>query len=230
MTLEDLRESSRSKADEEQTGFIGTEALDRFINQGCRLIYGKLVQKFENFFIVPGTALNSGLFSTVSGTQGYSLPATLLKLIRVEYRQSTSTNDDDWIKIEPLNIANDPADNLDPFYDLRGSPFGYFIAGDRLFLRPTPTQVYSVRLWFIPRFTALSAVSDTPGFPEEYHELAAEYAAAQCLRKSGEPIWKESMDLFNLELQNMIETAEIRDQQPEQMVITEWQDYGGWGV
>lgn len=230
MELSDLRASARSKSDEEESGFIDNTELDRFINQGCRLIYGKLVQKFENYFIVPGTALNSGLIATVDGTQGYDLPSTLQKLVRVEHRPYTSTSDDEWKKMDTLNIGNDEVDIRNSVWDIRPSQFGYFIAGNKIFLRPVPKEQFSVRLWFIPRFTALVDATDEPGIPEEYHELASEYAAIQCLRKSGEPIWKESLDVFNIELLGMIESAEIRDQQPEQMAITESWDSGGWSV
>jgi hypothetical protein len=221
MELSTLRSSARAKADEESTGFISNDELNRYLNQGLRLIYGKIAERFEDYFIVPGTALNGGLFSTVAGTQGYSLPTTMQKLVRVEYRDSSSTNDDDWMKIARGNIGNE---NRGANYSIGDSSlrdFDYFIAGDMIYLRPVPQSVYSVRLWFIPRVTELSSDADVPGVPAEYHELIAEYGAIQCLGKSGEGLYKERSDVFKLELDNMIETISHRDQQPEQMVITE---------
>lgn len=148
-----------------------------------------------------------------------------MKLVRVEHRQSGSTSEDDWLMLSTLNISND---RVRTFYPPRegwgpGPGFGYFIAGNRLYLRPTPTHVFSVRLWYIPRPLTMSADTDVPVIPEEYHEILAEYAGIQMLAKSGEGIWRERSEIAQAELMNMLETIEIRNQQAEQMVITdEW--------
>lgn len=225
-TLSDLRDSARAKADEESTGFISDSRLDSFLNQGLRFIYGKIAQRFEDYFVVPGTVGNSGLITVSADDNEYSLPTTAMKIVRVEHRSSTSTSENDWRKLDRINIGSDRVDDFFPLREGYVAGFGYFIAGNNIYLRPVPKQAFSLRLWFVPRVTALSADADVPGIPEEYHELIAEYAAIQVLRKSGEGIYKESMDVFNLELLNMLETIESRDQQAEQMVITDESDYG----
>lgn len=311
MDLSTLRGLARNKADETNTDFVGNSELNQYLNQGLRFIYGKIVQRYENYFIVKGsngssytnfattdvdtateqitvtqsfqtsdpilfkstgtlpagltaattyyairvsstvikvattiansvagTAINltsvgsgthsighSGFFDTVSGTQEYPLPADLMKFVRVEHRQSGSTNEDDFLSLQTLNISND---RVRTFYPPRegwgpGPGFGYFIAGNRLYLRPTPTSTFQIRLWYVPRVQSLSSDTDVPGIPEEYHEILAEYAAIQVLAKSGEGIWKERSDVFQVELTNLLETIEIRNQQSEQMIITdEW--------
>lgn len=221
MTLSEIRESARNKADEEATGFISNVEINRYLNQGLRLIYGKIAQRFEDYFITLGTVSNSGRFTTTVGQMEYALPADLMKLVKVEYRQSGSTSDNDWRRIQRLNISND---SMESFYPVREGyipDFGYFVAGNTLYLKPVPAQAFTVRMWFVPRAILLEDDTDEPVVPEEYHELISEYAAIQCLRKSGETIYKEAMDLFNLELLNMLETIEIRDHQPEQMIITD---------
>lgn len=229
MQLSDLRASARSKADEESTGFISNTELNRYLNQGLRLVYGKIAQRFQNYFIVPGTTLNGGKFTTVSGTQEYSLPATLLKLVRVEQRNTNSTTDNDWRKMETANIDTDMFDTYYPIREGYLPQFGYFIAGNKFYIRPVPTTAFDVRLWFIPLVADLSADGDIPGVPSPYHELIADYGALQCLRKSGEALYKPAMDMFNIELTNMLDTIEYRDQQPEQMVITDQRDNDRYG-
>lgn len=225
MDLDDLRSSARSKADETATDFITTIELDRYINQGLRYVYGKIAQRFEDYFVVPGTVGNDGLISTVSGTQAYDLPDDLMKIVRVEHRAAGDTNDNNWRRMERLNISNDRLDDYYPVREGYSPSFGYFVGGNKVYLRPVPTTAFSVRIWFVPRVTVLSAGSDIPGVPDEFQELIAEYAALQCLRKSGEGIYKEASDIFQLELQNMIENIEVRDQQAEQMVITDDSDW-----
>lgn len=230
MNLSQLRDSARSKSDESETGFVSNTELNRYINQGMNYVYGKIVQRFEDYFIAKGTAGNGGAFDTVSGTMSYSLPTDLIKIIRVEHRPDGSASDNDWRRMDRLNIASDRYDEYYPIREGYVPTFGYFIAGNQIHIKPVPASVYEVRIWFIPRATALSGDSDTPTIPTEYHEFIAEYAALQVLRKSGEGIYKESIELFNNELQNMLETVEIRDVQSEQMNITDDSDLFFYGV
>lgn len=229
MQFSDIRASARAKADEEATGFISNTEINRYLNQGLRLVYGKIAQRFENFFIVPGTTGNLGKFTTVNGTQGYALPTTLMKLVRVEQRNTNSTTDNDWRKMETINIGTDLFDTYYPIREGYLPQFGYFVAGASMYIKPVPTTAFDVRLWFIPFVTDMSADSDIPGVPSPYHELIADYAALQCLRKSGEGLYKEAMDMFNIELTNMLDTIEFRDQQNEQMTITDQRDNDRYG-
>lgn len=228
MQLSEIRDSARSKADEEATGFIDNTELNRYVNQGHRFVYGKIVQRFEDFFVVKGTALNGGLIPITSNQNEYSLPTTFYKLVRVERRNTNDSNENNWRKILRLNLSNDQINDFYPArqgYDLG---FGYYLAGSKIYLRPVPSSGFDMRLWFIPQSTTMALDADNPSVPEEYHELIAEYAAIQMLRKSGEGIWKEATDLFNQELQHMLDTIEYRSQEAEQMVITDDYDSDGW--
>jgi hypothetical protein len=227
MTLAELRTSARRKADEEASGFISEDEANDYINQGMRYVYTKIAQRFENHFVQPGTALNGGLFSTTSGTSGYSLPTDLMKIVRVEHRTTGSTSDNDWRRLATTNIANDRMDDYYPLREGYMPGFGYFIAGNSIYLKPVPQQSFQIRIWYVPKPTALSLDASEPAVPSEYHELIAEYAAIQMLAKSGEGIWRERSDAFKLELENMLETIESRDQVAEQMVITDDYDYLG---
>lgn len=223
MVLSDLRTLAKQKSDEVATSYIGNSEVDSYLNEGLNFVYGKIVQRFENYFIVQGTALNGGLFNTVSGTQNYAAPTSLYKLVRVEYRQYGSTNEDDFRPLACQNIGNDGGRN---YYPPRegwgpGGRFGYFLAGNTFYLRPTPTSVYEVRVWFVPYVTEMTLDADVPNVPPPYHRLISEYAAIQILAKSGEPLWKERSDTFKLQLDNLIETIEIRNQNAEQMIITD---------
>jgi hypothetical protein len=227
MDFTEIRASARSKADEESTGFITDAELNRFINQGLRIVYGKIAQAFEDYFVIKGTVANSGLITVLADTNEYDLP-TNLKIVRVERRNTNDSNENNWRKLQRLNIGNDQINDFYPIREGRDQGYGYFIAGDKLYLRPVPSGGFDMRIWFIPKVTALSADDDVPGVPEEYHELIAEYASVQCLRKSGEGIYKEAMDLFNLELSNLLDTINHRVQEPTQMLVTDEYDFDKW--
>jgi hypothetical protein len=216
-----MRTSARNKAEETNSDFIGDEELDSSLNQGCRLIHGKIAQRFTDQLAVRGTLSNGGIFSVVSGTEGYSLPATVKKLIAVHARFNGSTSDNDWTKMDRLTPGND---RRGEYYPPRyGYPpaYGYEYLGSSIYFKPVPGEAFQVRLTFVPKFLTLVDVTDVPAFPDEFHELACEYAALQCLRKSGEGIYRESMELFQIELQNMLDTCAYANQQGEQMIITD---------
>lgn len=230
MDLVTMRASARSKADEEATGFITDAELNRFLNQGDRLVYGKIVQSFEEYFVVKGTTGNGGAIAVSANQNEISLPATLLKLVRVERRNTNDSNENNWRKLPRLNIGNDQLNDYYPIREGRDQGFGYFLAGSKIYLRPVPQGGFDLRLWFVPKAVEMSADSSEPNVPSEYHELIAEYGAIQCLAKSGEGIWKERMDTFNLELSNMLETVSYRSQEPQQMIITDDYDFDRWSI
>lgn len=230
MNLAAIRTVAKQKADEDASGYIGNTEVDKYVNQGSRHIYTKIAQRFENYFIVPGTALNGGLYNTVIGTDAYALPADCMKLVRLEQRRTASVTNNDWRRLSTVNLANDRLDSYYPVREGYVPGFGYFVAGNNIYLRPVPQQSFEMRLWYVPRPVTLTLDADIPSLPEEYHELIAEYAAIQMLAKSGEGIWRERSDLFKLELENMLETIEVRDQNAEQMVITDDTDFARYGI
>lgn len=220
MTLDDLRADVRSKADEESTGFITNTEVDRFINQGYNLVYSKITQRFEDYFIT-----KSSPASTVADQEGYSLPSGTIKLVKVEWRPSTSSSPRDWRRVDKTSINNtqrwDASVRGIWTYSNGASPYKYFLAGNSIYFDPCPNEVFSYRFWTVNTPTRLSAGSDEPVIPEIYHPCISEFGAIHCLRKSGETLFKESMELWALELQNLLDTVDIRDVQPETMTIND---------
>lgn len=229
MDLAEMRLSTLSKADEESVGFITNPVLDRAINQGCRFVYNRLSQKGQAFFWREGTSGNGGKFNAVANTEGYDLPADTIKVVKVEVRSASSTSPDDYRRVDKINIANEQADTFSPVREGYWGQFGYFIAGTRIYFKPVPKEAFTIRLWDVPRFTKLVLETDTPSFDENYHELACELGSLQLLGKSGESLFDERMKLFQIENAMLDETAENRDQQSEQMVITDQRDNDRYG-
>jgi len=184
-----------------------------------------MVQRFEDYFIIPGTVSDGGQFDTVTDQQLYSLPSGYHKLVRVEMRSASSSDERDFYILNKVNIGNRDLSSRYPYRSASYYTFGYFLAGQKIGLRPIPADTSnSIRIWYIPAVTAVALDADVPEIPIMYHELIAEYAAIKCLSKSGEGIYKEKWTEFTLELKNLVDTIEQRDQQAEQMVLTEEND------
>lgn len=227
MDLSAIRAAARSKADEQNTDFIPDSELDAFVNQGCRYIHSKIVARDQDYFLTKGTAGNGGAFTTAANTQSYSLPASLMRLAKVECRPTGSVNDNDWRAIQRLNLVNDRPEAYYPRLYADSLFFGYFLGSGQIHFKPVPRSPYDVRLWFVPRFTAVTLPADVPSIPEEYHDLIAEYAAIQCLGKSGEGIFTERQKIMEMELENLLSSIGHRDQASEQMTVTDHEDYEG---
>lgn len=237
MNLSEIRTASRQRADEESDGFIANGELDNYINQGVRYIYTQMVQRFEDYFIIPGTSVNGGEFDTVNNQQLYALPEDLHKVVRVEMRDASSDDDRDYYRIRRANIANYDFSSRVPAFSAGFYNYSYYIAGNKLGLRPIPSDAnQTIRIWYVPFIPTLVDDSDVPEIPLIYHDLIADFAAIKCLSKSGEGIYKEKFSEFSLSLQNLIDTIESRDQQSEQMALMDddgdfdlWENRFPWG-
>lgn len=227
MNLEALRASARSKADEDSSGFITDPALDRFINEGRRFLRNKIIGSYEDYYDVEGTTASNGLISIVAGTYKYALPTTLQKLTGVEWRSSSSTSEEEWqtMKRVQRKARNQFSSfNAPSLYGTAGL-YGYYSNKDYIYLVPTPQSAFTVRLWGVHRESDLSSTTAIPDSPEEFHELIADFASMRCLGKSGEGIWKEIKDLFELQLSTFLETVGHRDEEPESIIMYEEENW-----
>lgn len=225
-TLETYRSRVRTKADEENTDFIDNTELDASINAACRFVYRKLAQKNEDLFVRPGTVANSNKFDTVSGTQEYALATDLMKIVRVESRIASSTDDNDYLQVDKLNIGADSGFSYSPLREGYLPHFGYFIAGNNIYFKPVPSQEFTVRIWDVPKFTTLADADDEPLFDNDWDDLVCELAALDLLGTSGEPIFAERFKLYELQMGLLDETAGHRDEKAQVMVM----DYNEVGV
>ena len=110
------------------------------------------------------TQESSQTYSTESGVATYTLPTNFARLI-------------DFFNTETHEILSplDPKD-YDSLPASTGRPSAYAVLGNSLTLYATPDGVYplELRYWKLP--ADMSADSDTPEIPVQYHELLVAYA------------------------------------------------------
>lgn len=180
MTLIQLRTAVRQRADmvtaDETKAFVSGTELTSYINQSAYELYDLLIQEFgDDYFVANPYAI------TTDGTSSsYSLPTDFYKLLGVDL----AFNGTNWSTLKPFNFAERNRQSL------RGLPISpgrvdlrYRLKGNQLWLTPTPQGGQNLQLWYIPRFTELSADSDTYDGISGWTEYVIVDAAIKCLQK-----------------------------------------------
>lgn len=177
MSLADLRNAVRQRADMVNSQFVADEELQSFINQSYFELYDLLVQKFgDNYFLAPPYS-----FTTDGTAEFYALPVDLYKLAGVDLQVSAP---DWWISLKPFPLAERNRFSLRNFQAFYGmSNLHYAMAGANLWLKPIPAAGQSLRLWYVPRLTPLTADDDTVDGISGWTEYVIVDAAIKCLQK-----------------------------------------------
>ena len=147
------------------SSFFEDSEMTEWFNWAQLEIQNKLVQTFENWFVT-----SCGI-NIVAGTDEYVLPSGCLKIVRVEDISDTQAP----VEVLPMTF-NDKDKHLDSAWgDSSGnSDIEYYaIKGNRLVLRPIPSQggTGKLKVWYSRRVDFLISASSCSTIPNEYHEL-----------------------------------------------------------
>jgi hypothetical protein len=156
MTLLALRTAVRQRSDMVNDQFISDSELTSYINQSYFELYDILVQKYgDNYYVA-----NPYSISTDGSNQLYSLPTDFYKLLGVDLALSNTA--DSYVTIRPFNFTDRnryAVPNFQSFYGVTN--MRYRLNGDKLWLTPTPASGQTIKVWYVPRLTTLSADGDT---------------------------------------------------------------------
>ena len=127
-------------------------------------------------------------FQTVQGQEYYQLPANLKDLKYV----SKITDDQTELPLARAPWPNPFSWTEDPLPTSTSTsptdvPAGYWIVGASIRLLPIATGAITIRLYYEARLINLVSDSDIPTFDEDYHDLAAIWAAINARVKNSEP-------------------------------------------
>ena len=140
---------------------FGSSRINAYINNG----YFNMVRRVS-YYVDEATQD----YSTVSGTSMYSLPADFAKV-----RSLRRT--DIGRELQSVFLRD-----IDRSIITSGTPYAYALDGANMHLYPTPDQAYplELRYWKLP--AALSADTDVPTIPADYHNLLIYSAVAEGYR------------------------------------------------
>lgn len=167
-----LTSVQREFGDESGVQLTQTDVI-RWINQGMR----QIVMQNENLL------LTEGLQSTIANQQSYTLPADLLILKGVHYKQQSQTQ---FFKLKGYELAtfNELLDGWDGSTDGYGYPTVYTVIGNTFRLWPVPTVAVANSLKVYYNRTPIPVVTtlDTPELPVLYHEPIIKYCMLQAYK------------------------------------------------
>jgi hypothetical protein len=169
VTLLELRDQVRQRADQEDSFFIEDSELNGYINASIFELYDLLVSTSSDYYLADGYQ-----FTLSSGEYTKTFPTDFYKLRKVE-RQN---NSGDWIMLKQFNFNESY-----PTSRSRGAVM-YRPMGNKLYFRPENAANFTYRMWYIPRFTPL--VDDTDEFDgiSGWEEYVVIDAAIKCMIKA----------------------------------------------
>ncbi len=198
-TLTSLLTDVRNKLDETTSGQWSDAELRTWINEAAR----DMSRRSE-------TLQNSSNITVVADTQEYTLPTDTLRVYRVEWRPTSSSN------VYPLEYRD--FNSMDTVWwssqtTSKGYPTFYTMWGYppslKVVLYPTPSEAGVLKVFYYQHSTDLATDgtedSSTVPVPAGYEDLCTTYCEMVALRKDRDPRWQESRALYMDSLTEMLD-------------------------
>tara|TARA_B100001778_G_scaffold330227_1_gene332366 strand:+ start:2180 stop:2911 length:732 start_codon:yes stop_codon:yes gene_type:complete len=202
-TLDDMRTRVRELANMETqaaSGFVTDDELRRRLNEALKHLYDMLIEaRGQEYYLKQHT------FALVSGQNDYNLPADFYEGASV-----TATNNGyhyqlrTWEMQELAAMQSLSVQTSGSIYSLRyrfkGPDIPAGLNNNRITIYPTPSQGFTVNVWYIPAMTELVLGTDTFNGVNGWEQWAVLTAAIDILNK-------EESDTSALMIErNMVET------------------------
>lgn len=172
MDLLALRTLVLSYVNDPLGNFFTPAQVNVFLNNAQRETQKQLLQAGQNWYMQCAT------MTLVVDQQEYVLPSDFLKSHRVEVITSGNIPNETKVMQIPMSVQQQ-----DLLMQNSGPPGSFFLKKNRIVFWPAPDQAYLVRLYYSYGVTDLSADTDVPDVPTEYHEYLAVLAAQDCFIK-----------------------------------------------
>lgn len=230
MTLGQVRQLSKERADRVNSRFVTDSEWNVYINQSYFELYDLLVQKYGNDYFVESAQFttNGGNQYTLPNGVNYSASRPFYKLMGVDLGISPPANA--WLTLKKFEFA---ARNRYVYPQITTNLLGvggmrYRLVGGNLEFIPTPSAGQTIRLWYIPRMVTLLQDSDLVDGVSGWTEYIVIDAAIKALAKE-----ESDTSVLQLAKQAMIArieaAAENRDAGMPETVSSTGRTSGVWG-
>lgn len=185
VTLANLRDEVRRRADMEGSTFVTDAEVNSYINRSGGALHDILVTVYEDYFV---TSLQFSMpYVPVSGppltdTAAYPLPTDFLKMRGLDYQVESNC----WSTVPKFNFAERNRWQRRPSRWLDDRFRAYQMTGSYLRILPEDSNSGTYRLWYVPSYTALASDGDAVSQWVEnngWTEYIIVDAAIKCLQK-----------------------------------------------
>ena len=180
ITLAELKQQSRERADMVNNNFITDSELNSYINSSIAELHDIIVQSFEHDYYVKDVS-----FNTVSGQDEYDLDTVVTDQDFYKLRGlDAKLNNDQFFTLQPFNFnERNRYQNFGTWDYLGIANVRYRIVGNKIKLTPTPDSALEVKIWYIPTATKLTTDTDELDDLNQFAEYVIVDAAIKMLQK-----------------------------------------------
>lgn len=191
--------------------------LTRWINEGLR----DVARRTE-------TLMDRSTITAVAGTQEYTMPTTVHRVHRVEYKRTGDS------QIYPLEYRD--FNNLDAVWwtsqsITQGTPSFFTMWGFppslKLVVYPTPSTAGTFKVFYFREPATLVNGTDVAEIPEGWWDLIALYCEFVALRRDADPRWQEAKQLYEDSIAHMMELTQSWSNQAG-MIVQETSMVPAW--
>lgn len=213
ITLANLRTRARDRANMENSTFVSDSIFNSYINYSISELRDIITSKVgEDYFATSSSSV------LTSGQETVSLPADFYKLLWVEVLVDGTS----YRKLKRFEVSEQVSSSYNlatPWLDLK-----YRLRADNLWLLPTSsTGGKTIRMWYVPLSTALSADGDTLNGYNGWDEYVVLSAARKALVKEEQDV--SDIDRELMVLNQRIESMAPNRDQAEPMRIQDNENY-----
>ena len=175
VSLSELRQLTRQRADNENSQFVTDTELTRYLNNSWGELYNLIIENFnEDYFTT------SHSFSLTSGTDSYSLPSDFYKSRGVDLVVTNTES----VPLRRYNWAERTRNSV----TVRARDYRYRIQKGSIIFTPLPSTNDSIKIFYIPDPRKLESVTPsgvTRGTTTTYTVSSHSFVADDVVNVSG---------------------------------------------
>lgn len=225
MTLEQIRNAAKDRADMVNSEFISDETWNQYINQSAFELYDLLITVYGNDYHVA----DPHSFTADGSNRFFELPENFYKALGIDLQLGASQ--DSWVTLKMFKFNERNKFAVPNMQTLVGATnLRYRLNGNNIMFNVVPSGGQQFRLWFIPKMELLTSDDDELEGISGWDEYVIVDAAIKAMQKEESDVQVLMVQKQAL-IQRINSTAENRDAGDSQCVSdTSDRGYGdAWG-
>lgn len=219
VTLAELRNRAKQRADMERSGLVSDSEWAVYINSSLAELHDILISAYSEDY-----KISEYTFSTVQNQNSYDLPPDLYKLRGADLK----LRNDEWFTLKRFNFNERNRFTQDGLWEIYGLPFvRYRLVGNKILFSPTPDRASEIRLWYHPKAETLVNETDSYDDVNSFSEYVVVDAAIKALVKeeSDVSVLAAQKEALRLRIIDMAQNRDVGEPESVSDIYSENDDY-----